>query len=141
MSLIDENLIEETSIEWFKEIGYQFIHGPDIAPDSKSPERDDLRQVFLIDRLKSALIRLNPEVPSKTIDAAVLKITNPNIPGLVATKPGIFGLVIFRTAASIVLLGTSGFNLMSADFKRSIRKTCRKSSLSGDLESGAISGP
>ena len=85
-SIITEEDLENFSIEWFKEIGYEFAHGPDIAPDSKSPERDDLRQVFLIGRLRSALIRLNPEVPSKTIDAAVLQITNPNIPGLIASN-------------------------------------------------------
>ena len=86
MSFIDEEDLEKFSIEWFKEIGYQFVHGPDIAPDSKSPERDDFRKVILEDRLRSALIRLNPEVPTKTIDAAVLQIINPNIPGLIASN-------------------------------------------------------
>ena len=86
MSDINEEILEKTSIEWFKEIGYKFVHGPDIAPEKNYQERDDLRQVFLIGRLKSALIKLNPEVPSKTIDAAVLQITNPNIPGLIASN-------------------------------------------------------
>ena len=86
MSLINEEVLENNSIEWFKEIGYEFVHGPDIAPDSKSPERDDFRKVILEDRLRSALQRLNPEVPSKSIDAAVLQITNPNIPGLVTSN-------------------------------------------------------
>ena len=58
-----------------------------------------------------------------------------------ATNPGIFGLVICRTAASIVLLGTSGLFLLSADLRRSSRITFLKSSLSGDSESGAIFGP
>ena len=48
MSLIDENLIEETSIEWFEDLGYQYVYGPNIAPDGKSPERDDFRLIFLI---------------------------------------------------------------------------------------------
>ena len=86
MSYINEEILEKNSIEWFKEIGYQFIDGPDIAPDSKSPERDDFRKVILEDRLRSTLQRLNPEVPTKTIDAAVIQITNPNIPGLVASN-------------------------------------------------------
>ncbi len=86
MSDINEEILEKTSIEWFTEIGYKFVHGPDIAPEKNYQERDDLRQVFLIGRLRSALIRLNPEVPNKTIDAAVLQITNPNIPGLVASN-------------------------------------------------------
>ena len=85
-SIITEEDLENFSIEWFKEIGYQFIHGPDIAPDSTSPERDDFRKVILEDRLRSALKRNNPGVPSKTFDAAVLKLTNSNIPGLLASN-------------------------------------------------------
>ena len=80
MSLIDENLIEETSIEWFEDLGYQYVYGPNIAHDGDCPERDDLRQVFLIGRLKSALIKNNPEVPTEIIDSAILKLSNPNIP-------------------------------------------------------------
>ena len=52
MSDINEEILEKTSIEWFKEIGYKFAHGPDIAPGKYAQEREDLRQVFLIDRLK-----------------------------------------------------------------------------------------
>ncbi len=85
-SILTEEDLENISIEWFKEIGYQFAHGPDIAPDSKSPERDDFRKVILEDRLRSALKRNNPGVPSKTFDAAVLQLTNSNIPGLLASN-------------------------------------------------------
>ena len=84
MSFLNEEDLENISIEWFKEIGYAYAHGPDIAPDGSTPERDDLRQVYLIDRLRTALIRLNPEVPNKTIESAILQITNPSIPGLVS---------------------------------------------------------
>ncbi len=85
-SILTEEDLENISIKWFKDIGYQFVHGPNIAPEKDDKERDDLRQVFLIGRLRSALIKLNPEVPAKTIDAAVLQITNTNIPGLVASN-------------------------------------------------------
>ena len=91
-SILTEEDLENISIEWFKEIGYKFFHGPDIAPDSKSPERDDFRKVILEDRLRSTLQRLNPEVPNKTIDAAVLQITNSNIKEIiVATSPTVEG--------------------------------------------------
>ena len=86
MSFIDEEDLENFSIEWFKEIGYNFAHGPDIAPDSTSPERDDFRKVILENRLRSALIKNNPEVPTRTIESAVLQLSNPNIPGLLASN-------------------------------------------------------
>ncbi len=86
MSFIDEEDLENISLGWFKEIGYSYVHGPDIAPDGKSPERNDLRKVFLLDRLRNALINLNPKVPAKTIESAITQITNPNIPGLLASN-------------------------------------------------------
>ena len=86
MSFLNEEDLENFSIEWCKELGYAYKHGPDIAPDGTSPERDALRQVYLIDRLRTALIRMNPGVPIQTIEAAVIQITNPNIPGLLASN-------------------------------------------------------
>ncbi len=85
-SIFTEEDLENISIEWFKGIGYEFAHGPDIAPDGEYQERDDFRKVILEDRLRSALKRNNPEVPTKTIESAVLQLSNPNIPGLVASN-------------------------------------------------------
>ena len=86
MSFLNEEDLENISIEWFKEIGYSFVHGPNLAPDGQSPEREDFRQLTLIDRLRSALKKLNPEVPPATIESAVLQLTNPNIPGLLSSN-------------------------------------------------------
>jgi len=86
MALISENHLEEASLVWFQEIGYAFAHGPDLAPDGSTPEREDYRQVVLTGRLRSALKRLNPEVPAATIEGAVLQLANPNVPGLLPSN-------------------------------------------------------
>jgi type I restriction enzyme R subunit len=86
MALISEDHLEQASLEWFQEIGYTFVHGTDLAHDGCSPERDDYRQVVLQGRLRSALKRLNPEVPASTIDSAVLQLANPNVPGLLPSN-------------------------------------------------------
>ena len=86
MAFMTEEELEMMSLEWFKEIGYSFVHGPDLAPDGKSPEREDFRQVILVNRLRLALKKLNPEVPPATIESAVLQLTNPNIPGLLSSN-------------------------------------------------------
>jgi type I restriction enzyme R subunit len=82
MPLISEEQVELQSIEWFKELGYQFKDGYEIAPEGVSSERDDFRQVILEDRLKSALIKINPDIPNQTIQNSIPLILNPNIPGL-----------------------------------------------------------
>ena len=86
MAYMTEEELEMMSLEWFKEIGYSFVHGPDLAHNGKSPEREDFRKVILIERLRSALKRLNPEVPSATIESAVLQLTNSNTPGLLPSN-------------------------------------------------------
>ena len=82
MSLIDEEQVELQSIEWFQELGYQYKDGYEIAPEGESSERDDFRKVILEDRLRSALIRINPDIPNQTINNSIPQILNPNIPGL-----------------------------------------------------------
>lgn len=86
MTFISEDDLEQMSLEWFQEIGYTFIHGPLLAPDGETPERDDFRQVVLTGRLRSALTKLNPGVPATTIESAVLQLANPNTPGLLASN-------------------------------------------------------
>ena len=81
-----EDDLEQMSLEWFQEIGYTFIHGPLLAPDGETPERDDFRQVVLTGRLRSALTKLNPGVPAATIESAVLQLANPNTPGLLPSN-------------------------------------------------------
>ena len=82
MSLITEEQVELQSIEWFKELGYQYKDGYEIAPEGVNSERDDFRQVILEERLKSALIKINPDIPNQTIQNSIPQILNPNIPGL-----------------------------------------------------------
>ena len=41
-----------------------------------------LEKSFLEDRLRSALIKINPDIPNQTINNSIPQILNPNIPGL-----------------------------------------------------------
>jgi len=86
MAFITEDHLEQQCLEWFQELGYAYAFAPDLAPDGTSPERTDFRQVILTGRLRSALQRLNPEVPAGTIESAVLQLANPNVPGLLASN-------------------------------------------------------
>ena len=86
MALITEDHVEQHAIEWFKDLGYQYVCGYDIAPDGPTPERSDYRSVVLKDRLLSALKRLNPDIPLSAIDAAFSQVTNPNIPALMSAN-------------------------------------------------------
>jgi type I restriction enzyme, R subunit len=86
MALITEDHLEQHCIDWFKKLGYAYVFGPDMAHDGQSPEREDFKQVILPSRLRKALGRLNPGVPKEALETALLKISNPNVPGLLASN-------------------------------------------------------
>ena len=45
--MINEDQVEQLAIEWFQELGYEYIHGYDIAPDSQAPERTKYQEVLI----------------------------------------------------------------------------------------------
>ena len=86
MALVTEDQVELQSIEWFKDLGYDYVCGYDIAPDGETPERSDYISVVLKDRLLSALTRINPDIPQTAITTALSQLINPNIPALMSTN-------------------------------------------------------
>ncbi len=69
-----ESDIEEMGMEILGEMGYEIRFAPDIAFDGESPERESHSDVLLVGRLRSALVRLNPDLPGEAYDEAVRKV-------------------------------------------------------------------
>jgi len=80
---ITESVVEEAAIEWFKSLGYQYLFGPDIACDGLHPERASYGDVVLVERLRAALISLNPDIPAESLEDAFRKLTRSDSPSLV----------------------------------------------------------
>jgi type I restriction enzyme R subunit len=81
--MITESELETQAITWFQDTGWEFRHGPYIAPDGDTPERADYRQVLLTTRLLDALRRLNPGIPESVLEDALRRIAKPDHPSLV----------------------------------------------------------
>jgi type I restriction enzyme R subunit len=71
MTRITENIIESFAIELLDKLGYTYIYAPDIAPDlsegqagAENPQRDSYAQVLLLNRLQSAVKRINHGIPA-----------------------------------------------------------------------------
>ena len=75
--MINEDQVEQLAIEWFKELGYDYLHGYEIAPDSSDPQRSNYQEVLLSNRLHTALPKLNPTLPTTAIDEAVHLLKKP----------------------------------------------------------------
>lgn len=81
--MITEDQLEQLCLSWFKEIGYDYVCGYDIAPDASAPERGDFRQLILTGRLLTQLQKINPHIPVATLEQVILQIAKPETPVLI----------------------------------------------------------
>ena len=77
MTALAEADVEAAALEWLATLGWQTAHGPDIGPGGPNEERADYGAVALERRLRDALARLNPDLPSEALDDAFRKLTRP----------------------------------------------------------------
>ena len=81
-----EGQLEQEALGWLADMGWQHRHGPELAPDGSTPERDNYRQVLLIGRLRQAVARLNPGVPPAAREDAVRQVLDLGTPVLLAAN-------------------------------------------------------
>ena len=75
---VTESDVEQTALDWLAPAGWTVAHGPDIiATDKPGAERTGYGEVVLHGRLRSALARLNPDVPDDALDDALRRLTRP----------------------------------------------------------------
>ena len=67
-SMYTEADYENSVIELFQNMGYDYVYGPDVERDYKSPLYDDI--------LTDSLYRLNPSLPDAAIEDALYKLKN-----------------------------------------------------------------
>src|SRR5690625_4438920 len=68
---MNETQLEDLAIEWLSEGGWQTELGPDVAPDSDHPLREDYASVLLEGPLRKAVRRINPDLPAKALDEVI----------------------------------------------------------------------
>jgi len=73
MAFLTENyLVEQPAINWFKEIGYLYIHGSELIPDNK--ERESYRHCILKRRFIEAIKRINPHLTDELTEQVYKKV-------------------------------------------------------------------
>lgn len=86
MTKITESAIELLAIQRLESLGYNYLYGPDIATDGYSPERDSFEQVLLLNRIKTAVRRINPGIPADAQNEAIKEIQRIASPELLANN-------------------------------------------------------
>jgi type I restriction enzyme, R subunit len=81
-----EDQLEQEALAWLADVGYRVVYGPDIAPDSPAPERENYRQVIVTGRLRAAIDQLNPRVPAAAREDALKQVLDLGIPALLSAN-------------------------------------------------------
>ena len=81
-----ESVVEQAVLAWLESLGYTILSGLEIAPGELQAERDNYGQVVLERRLRQAIQRLNPKVPTDALGEAFRKLTRPDSPSPVANN-------------------------------------------------------
>jgi type I restriction enzyme R subunit len=86
MTKLSEKDIEDFAIEQFQNLGFEYLYGPSIAPDSDNPERNSFEDVILLNRLKKAIQKINPDIPQEAQEEAIKEIQRIASPDLLVNN-------------------------------------------------------
>lgn len=79
MNPITENDIERIAISYLEGLEYQYINGMDIGPEGEHNERE-YNEVVLLERLRKAIYKLNPNLPQEAKEEALKKVLRTDSP-------------------------------------------------------------
>lgn len=95
-SCFTESIVEEAALAWLEGLGYEVLHGPEIAAGMPGAERSDpsYRDVILEGRFWEALVRLNPKLPMEALEDAYRKLIRTDAPSLMERNRDVHRLLV-----------------------------------------------
>ena len=86
MSHLDESVVEEAALSWFKELNYSVANASHFAPDEIAMERTSFADALLVGRLRDAIARINPTIPSDAREEAMRKVLRHDTTSLISNN-------------------------------------------------------
>lgn len=87
----NEEFLELAAIEVLQELGYSYIHGPDLHTDGL---RTDYKEVIIDSKLRDALHLLNATIPAEAIEEAFRRIVSFSSPSLIENNRAFHDLLV-----------------------------------------------
>ncbi|MDX6269890.1 MAG: type restriction enzyme subunit [Acidobacteriota bacterium] len=86
MKPITESDIETLAIETLETLGWEYLHGLQIAPGATTAERKSFEQIILTGRLRRQLAVINPDIPEAAREQAIQKVLGLYSPALISNN-------------------------------------------------------
>ena len=92
--MMNEDQLEQLSLEWFRDTGWETLHGPDIAHDGENPMRHSYGEVLLKGELEAAFNRINPHLPVSCFEQVWTALVKPQSPDMLTNNRAFHRLLI-----------------------------------------------
>jgi len=92
--MMNEDQLEQLSLEWFVDTGWEVLHGPDIAFDGANPKRANYSEVLLRGELEEAFTRINPHLPAECFEQVYITLSKPESLDLVTNNRAFHRLLL-----------------------------------------------
>ena len=86
MPRITESAVEDLAIQLLEKQGYAYLPGPQIAPDGETPMRSSYEDVLLLEKVRTAIDRLNRLIPPAARADALKQVQRFHAPELIANN-------------------------------------------------------
>jgi len=93
----EDALVEQPAIGWLCDrlgLKWTHVHGIDLAPDAPAPERKVWSDVVLVERLRVALARINPGLPTEAVQLVIDRVLTSTSPVLIEDHRGFHDLLL-----------------------------------------------
>jgi type I restriction enzyme R subunit len=81
MAFASEDDLEQWALTELKDMGFAYLHGSELSPETSTPARESFRDTLLLDRLSDAVKRLNPHLPQDAVRTAINEIRDSKFSG------------------------------------------------------------
>lgn len=92
MTRFNESIVEKAALDWFAELGYRTGFAPEVA--GVGAARESYKDVFLWDKVGSAVVRLNPSANAQVINAVLSRIMRAESQDLISENLRLHELLI-----------------------------------------------
>lgn len=72
--------VEKPALDQLQQYGWLYVHGSELTPEQN--ERAYMRDVMLVQRLETAIQRINPWISEENLRKVMRELTHPNFAGL-----------------------------------------------------------
>jgi len=105
----EDALAEQPALAWLcgagprgPRVGWQHVHGADLAPDAPARERKVWSDVVLVERLRGAVARINPRLPAEAVARACDLALSSSSPAVVEDHRAFHELLLSGVPVSYV---------------------------------------